>query len=79
MSFDETLAERLRERLADDPAVTSRKMFGGLAFLVGGRMAVAAVSRGGLMVRVAHEETDALAAEQKASDSTKSAMAASGE
>ena len=39
MAFDEGLAERLRERL-DDPAVTARKMFGGLAFLTNGNMTV---------------------------------------
>ncbi len=62
MAYDEELAQRVRERLADEPAVTERKMFGGLAFLVGGRMAVAVSGQGGLMVRVVPEETDALRA-----------------
>lgn len=38
-------------------------MFGGLAFLIGGNMVVAASGRGGLMVRVPREQTEALLAE----------------
>lgn len=52
MVYDVHLAERVRELLADDSPVTEQKMFGGLGFLVAGKMAVAASSRGGLMVRV---------------------------
>lgn len=52
MAYDEELAGRVREVLTESTTVTERKMFGGLAFLVGGNMAVAAVSEGGLMVRV---------------------------
>jgi len=63
MAYDEELAHRIRGLLADEqPAVTEKRMFGGLAFLVGGHMAVAASSRGGLMVRVDPAETDALTA-----------------
>ena len=51
MAFDEELAERIRGHLGDVPA-TEQRMFGGLAFLVGGNMAVAASGQGGLMVRV---------------------------
>lgn len=51
MSFDENLAERIRVLLADRNDVTEKKMFGGLVFLVGGNMAVAASGKGGLMVR----------------------------
>ena len=61
MAYDEELAERIRGHLGDLP-VTEQRMFGGLAFLVGGNMAVAASGQGGLMVRVAPEETDALVA-----------------
>ena len=62
MAYDEELANRLRELLADEPGVTEKAMFGGLAFLVGGHMTVAASGRGGLMVRVGREATgDALA------------------
>ncbi len=63
MAYDEELADRVREQLAEEPALTERKMFGGLAFLVGGKMAVAVSGQGGLMVRVEPEETDALRAE----------------
>jgi TfoX/Sxy family transcriptional regulator of competence genes len=54
MAFDEGLAERLRERL-DDPAVTVRKMFGGLAFFTNGNMTVG-VSGDELIVRLGPEE-----------------------
>ena len=60
MAYDEDLANRIRELTADEPGVTEKKMFGGLAFLIGGNMAVAASGQGGLMVRVDPEETDAL-------------------
>ncbi len=52
MSYDEHLADRIRGLLAGEGDVTEQRMFGGLAFLVGGRMAVAASGQGGLMVRV---------------------------
>jgi TfoX/Sxy family transcriptional regulator of competence genes len=52
MAYDEDLANRIREVLGADPGVEERRMFGGLAFLVDGHMAVAASGRGGLMVRV---------------------------
>jgi TfoX/Sxy family transcriptional regulator of competence genes len=60
VAYDEDLANRIRELLAGEAGVTETKMFGGLAFLVGGNMAVAASGQGGLMVRVAPEETEAL-------------------
>ncbi len=63
MAYDEDLAHRVRELLGGHPDVTEKRMFGGLAFLAGGHMAVAASGRGGLMVRVAPEETDALLGE----------------
>jgi hypothetical protein len=63
MAYDEDLANRLRAQLADEPGVVEQRMFGGLAFLVGGHMAVAASGRGGLMARVDPDETDALLAE----------------
>ena len=62
MAYDEALADRIRELLAHETDITERRMFGGLAFLVAGNMAVAASGQGGVMVRVAPEETDALAA-----------------
>jgi hypothetical protein len=63
MAYDEDLAQRLREQLAGEPGVVEQRMFGGLAFLIGGHMAVAASGRGGLMARVDPSETDALLAE----------------
>jgi hypothetical protein len=52
MSYDEELAHRLREQLADERGVTERAMFGGLAFMLDGNMAVGVTSRAELMVRV---------------------------
>ena len=60
MAYDEELAERIRTRVAGERAVTEKKMFGGLAFLVGGNMAVAASGQGGLLVRVDPAESDEL-------------------
>jgi TfoX/Sxy family transcriptional regulator of competence genes len=60
MAYDEDLARRIRELLDDEPGVSEKRMFGGLAFLVEGNMAVAASGQGGLMVRVEPEETEAL-------------------
>ena len=62
MAYDEELAARIREHVAGEPVVEKR-MFGGLAFLVGGHMAVAASGKGGLMVRVEPAETDVLLGE----------------
>ncbi|GAA4688368.1 TfoX/Sxy family protein [Pseudonocardia yuanmonensis] len=62
MAYDEALAARVRDLLADEPGLTEKRMFGGLAFLLGGHMAVAASGRGGLMVRVDPARTPALLA-----------------
>jgi TfoX/Sxy family transcriptional regulator of competence genes len=66
MAYDEDLANRIRELVAGEAGVTEKKMFGGLAFLIGGNMAVAASGQGGLMVRCDPEETDALVAKPHA-------------
>jgi hypothetical protein len=66
MAYDEALAERIRGLLPDLP-VTETKMFGGLAFLVGGHMAVAASGKGGLMVRCDPADTQRLVGEPGAS------------
>ncbi len=58
MAYDEDMANRLRELFADREAVTEKKMFGGLAFLVGGHLSVAASRTGGLLVRVNPSETE---------------------
>jgi TfoX/Sxy family transcriptional regulator of competence genes len=60
MAYNEQLAARVRQLLEDDPSVTEQPMFGGLAFLVNGHMAVAASRRGGLMVRIDPTDADAL-------------------
>ena len=60
MAYDEDLAERIRNLLAAESGVREKKMFGGLAFLVNGHMAVAASSQGGLLLRVAPEQWDDL-------------------
>jgi TfoX N-terminal domain len=52
MAYDEELANRVRELVGEQRGVSEMRMFGGLAFLIGGNMAVAVSSRGGLMVRV---------------------------
>ena len=59
MAYDEDLANRIRELIAAEPDVTEQRMFGGLAFLVAGNMAVAASGQGGLMVRVDPEGDEA--------------------
>jgi TfoX/Sxy family transcriptional regulator of competence genes len=66
MAYDEDLANRIRELIAAEDGVTEQRMFGGLAFLIGGNMAVAASGQGGLMVRVDPGETEALLAKPHA-------------
>jgi TfoX/Sxy family transcriptional regulator of competence genes len=63
MAYDEQLADRIRELIAGAPDVTETKMFGGLAFLAGGHMSVAASGQGGLLVRVDPEDGDSLLTE----------------
>jgi TfoX/Sxy family transcriptional regulator of competence genes len=58
MAYDEQLAERIRELVEGEPGLEEKKMFGGLAFLINGNMAVAASSEGGLLLRVDPEETE---------------------
>ena len=62
VAYDERLAERIRELVATDPDVTEQRMFGGVAFLVGGNLAVSASGQGDLMVRVDPAEADRLVA-----------------
>jgi TfoX/Sxy family transcriptional regulator of competence genes len=66
MAYDEDLANRIRELVALEPDVTEKRMFGGLAFLIGGKMSVAASGQGGLMVRVDPDDTEALVAQPHA-------------
>ena len=62
MAYDEALAARVRTLVAGEASLTEKKMFGGLAFPIGGNMAVAASCRGGLLVRVDPAESPALVA-----------------
>jgi TfoX/Sxy family transcriptional regulator of competence genes len=62
MPYDEELAARVRELVAGEPEVTEQRMFGGLAFLICGNMAVAASGQGGLLVRVDPAASDELVA-----------------
>jgi len=62
MPYDEALAQRIRELVAGSPKLSEKKMFGGVAFLVGGNMAIAASGQGGILVRVDTEESSALVA-----------------
>jgi len=67
MAYDEDLADRIRGSLGQTHQVTEKRMFGGLAFLVNGNMAVAASGQGGLMLRVEPEQTEQLLAEEHTS------------
>jgi len=66
MAYDEDLADRIRELTAGERGLTEKKMFGGLGFLAGGNMAVAASGQGGVLVRVDPEESDTLVAKTTA-------------
>jgi TfoX-like protein len=60
VAYDEDLADRIRELVVSESGLTEKKMFGGLAFLIGGNMAVAASGQGGVLVRVDPAQSDAL-------------------
>lgn len=66
MPYDEDLADRIRELVAGESDLSEKKMFGGLAFLIGGHMAVAASGQGGVMVRVDPAKSDPLVARTNA-------------
>jgi|SRR3954463_12688973 TfoX/Sxy family transcriptional regulator of competence genes len=66
MAYDEDLANRLRELVSGEDGVTEKKMFGGLAFLISGNMAVSASGQGGLLLRCDPDQTDALVAKPHA-------------
>ena len=59
MAYDEAMAQRVREAMSARPDVSERKMFGGLAWMIGGNMAVAVMSTGGLIVRIDPEDAEA--------------------
>jgi TfoX/Sxy family transcriptional regulator of competence genes len=62
VAYDEELAARIRELLGETSGLSEQKMFGGLAFLIGGNMAVAASGQGGLLVHVDKEQGEKLLA-----------------
>jgi TfoX/Sxy family transcriptional regulator of competence genes len=62
VAYDEQLADRIRELVSGEPNLTEKKMFGGLAFLISGNMAVAASGQGGVLVRVDPARSDRLVA-----------------
>lgn len=63
MAYDQELANRIREVVQGERGLTEKAMFGGLAFLIGGNMAVSASGKGGLLLRVDPAKTEALVAE----------------
>ena len=67
MAYDEKLAARIRELIGSEPNLSEQKMFGGLAFLIGGNMAVAASGQGGILVRVDPAQSERLVATTSAS------------
>jgi TfoX/Sxy family transcriptional regulator of competence genes len=62
VAYDEELADRIRELLGGEADLTAKKMFGGLAFLIRGNMAVAASGQGGVLVRVDPAESEKMVA-----------------
>ena len=66
MAFDETVANQIREIVHSEPGLTEQRMFGGLAFLINGNMAVSASGQGGLLLRVDPAQTKVLVREPNA-------------
>jgi len=66
VAYDEELAQRIRDLAAGQTGLTEKKMFGGLAFLIDDKMAIAASGQGGLLVRADPDESDALVARGEA-------------
>jgi len=67
VAYDVDLADRLREILAAEPDVTEKRMFGGLAFMVAGHMAVSVSGQGGLLLRIEPAQTETLVGDPQAS------------
>ncbi len=66
MAYDEVLAERVRESLQHPDGLREQRMFGGLAFLINGNLAVSASGRGGLLLRCDPARTDELVTDPRA-------------
>ena len=62
MPYDEKLAARIRAQVGGEPGLTEQKMFGGLAFLIGGNMAIAASGQGGILVHADPDDSDSIVA-----------------
>jgi hypothetical protein len=62
MAYDEVLAARIRDLIGPDPELTEKKMFGGLAFLIRGHMAISASGQGGVLVHADPARSDELVA-----------------
>jgi hypothetical protein len=62
MAYDEVLARRIRDLIGPDPELTEKKMFGGLAFLIRGHMAISASGQGGVLVHCHPGRSDDLVA-----------------
>jgi len=60
MAYDEELTDRIRDLVEGEPGLSEKRMFGGLAFLVNGNMAVSASSQGGLLLRIDPAQTESL-------------------
>lgn len=67
MAYDEVLAERVRDLLAGEHDLVERRMFGGLAFILAGNMAVAVVGQGDVMLRCDPAAVESLLADPRAS------------
>jgi TfoX/Sxy family transcriptional regulator of competence genes len=78
VAYDAHLTDRVRELLVDGSPVTEQKMFGGLAFLIAGKIAVAASSQGGLLVRVDPARADRVLATTNARPMERKGRAVSG-
>jgi hypothetical protein len=66
VAYDEALADRIRTLIGNEQQLTEQKMFGGLAFLIGGNMAIAASGQGGVLVRADPAQSDELIASTSA-------------
>jgi hypothetical protein len=60
VAYDEELAARIRDLIGDEPGLTEQKMFGGLAFMIGGNMAIGASGQGGILVRCDPSQSEEL-------------------
>jgi TfoX/Sxy family transcriptional regulator of competence genes len=63
VAYDEELAGRIRELIPESQDATEKKMFGGLAFMIDGRMAIAAGSSGGILIPVDPARSEQLVSE----------------